>query len=169
MRELEQRRRKKLKRLARQRDQAIFHGFWQQHQMRGNKVEETAEAKEVRLKNQAVNIIRKGFEFSAPPFAADPEDLWRRGITVAPDLQRTAMTDTTKLDSPQAKIAAELQLPPYHEFALRKRHEYAEMVERRAAAGHGPFEPPPQTQRFEQMSSPFATFARNYDYTVPPE
>ena len=170
IKELEERRRKKLKRLQRLKDKAIFHHFWTQHQAGGNTVQETQESKEARLKTQAVNIMRKAFEYSAPPFAADPEDLWRRGITVAPDLQRNAMADNTKLDSPQAKIAAELQLPPYHEFALKKRHEYEEMCARRAAAGHGAFESPPrQPHAFQQRSSPFATFATNYDFAVPPE
>ena len=132
IRELEKRRAKKLRRLQKLKEQAIFHAYWETHRERGTKIEETQEAREVRLRLQAVNIVRKAYEYSAPPFAADPEDLWRRGITVAPDLQRNAMADPSRFDSPQAKIAAELQLAPYHEFALKARHHYEEFVARRA-------------------------------------
>jgi hypothetical protein len=71
---------------------------------------------DVTLRRAAVTVLRKAYEYSAPAFASDLEDLWKRGIAIAPDLQRQGRTN---------EFTSELELPPYHDFAIEMRNRYS--------------------------------------------
>jgi len=108
----ESRRRQQLQKAV---QRSTFRQFWQTHTS-GTTIPQNSHDADVRARRDAVAVLRRSYAHSAPKFAADPEDLWRRGITVAPDAQQSACDD---------KAAQFLHLPAYHEFALTLRSRYA--------------------------------------------
>ncbi len=124
-------------------------------------------------------VLRHAYENSAPNFAGDPEEMWRRGITVAPAVQGSHMRAG---DADRSSIAGELQLPAYCDFAMELRHRYREHV---AKAGSPEQRTSVQVEQDHTMlhqstpqrwgknmshvspvsqvhSSPFLTYARNF-------
>lgn len=60
-------------------------------------------------------VLRRAYENSAPQFATDPEELWKRGQALPP----TAATSTTIGSQP-----GEFDLPAYHELGKKLRDQY---------------------------------------------
>jgi hypothetical protein len=102
--------------LQRQLQRAAFRHFWNQHTSTVPVTSSGSCDADVQARRDAVSVLRRSYAHSAPIFASDPEDLWRRGIAVAPDLQQAACED------PEVQA---LRLPAYHEFAMTLRSRYA--------------------------------------------
>ena len=101
--------------------QATFRQFWSNHSSSTGFCTSEID-RGVQARRDAVTVLRRSYAHSAPKFASDPEDHWRRGIAVAPDLQHSAAV--TGGCNP-------VSLPAYHEFAMRLRTRYA--LERQGA------------------------------------
>jgi hypothetical protein len=94
---------------------ATFRQFWQNRKVGAANFSPSA-PEGAELRRNAVTVLRHAYAHSAPPFAADPEDLWKRGVIVPPDFQRGAQA---------TPAAIQLDLPAYHDFALAMRNKYA--------------------------------------------
>lgn len=133
-----------------------FRAFWKQHQASGDSRSLSEDQSALATKRAATIVLRKAYEFSAPKFASDLEDLWKRGLAVAPDLQRQSHTPT---------IAPDVTPPAYHDFAAEMRHRYAEYSAQRRSSYSPEKEMLAASQstspRRTVATSPFATFARS--------
>jgi len=75
----------KKKRLQQELDHEKFRAFWK-HRNSAVRDDGTLDDKE-RMWNRVMPLVRKAYEYSAPAFATDVEELWCRGVVVPPDLQ----------------------------------------------------------------------------------
>eukprot|EP01065_Artemidia_motanka_P022442 TRINITY_DN26641_c0_g1_i1.p1 TRINITY_DN26641_c0_g1~~TRINITY_DN26641_c0_g1_i1.p1 ORF type:complete len:361 (+),score=117.09 TRINITY_DN26641_c0_g1_i1:47-1129(+) len=71
--------------------------------------------------NEATRRLRLLYSDSAPPFAADPADLWERGVVLPPDRQLSPQRKALAAGMP---VAGQLPSESYHEFAARLRRSY---------------------------------------------
>lgn len=104
---------------------------------RGGSPPRDRDANSVAVWNQLTSVMRRAYEYAAPPFAADPEELWRRGVIVPPDLQSGAGTlrSSNRPFASDSAVAAEvddmiqkLSLPAYHDFSMKVRQRYQRFV-----------------------------------------
>ena len=101
--------------LERQYKKATFRAFWKQHDAPTSASARTAS--DVQARRDAVMVLRQAYAHSSPQFAANPEDLWRRGVVVAPDAQ-------VPPEHGHSGEQIHVPIPAYHEFALRMRSQY---------------------------------------------
>lgn len=125
---LEKRRDKKLRQLEQELHRESFRSFWSSKA--AHPVETRPANDRTTLANQTTTTLRHAYQFSAPLFATDPEEFWRRGVTIAPDLQRSM---GVRANADGDGIGEELNLPAYHELALKLRAKYQHHVEEREA------------------------------------
>ena len=133
-------RRKKLKRLERERNMKLLRHTLQEHAARREKVTtrdgkevSSEEAMKIKERKKALQLLRKAYEPMVPPFAADPEELWRRGVTVPPSLQEHHLDENPT--STEAVLSRQLMLQGYNDFCAQKKDEYVQAVRRRYSAG----------------------------------
>jgi hypothetical protein len=96
-----------------------FYAFWEKERSSGSKAthshsQRSGSERPLDRVNEATMILRMAYHHSVPPFTTDPEEVWRRGVTVAPDFQH------------QDPVGAELNLPRFHEYAARMRNKFME-------------------------------------------
>jgi hypothetical protein len=185
--ELEANRDRRVRQLRSELEKERFRAYWAEH--RTAKHWEQQPEYQHRRKHDgklggATAVLRKAYEHSAPPFATDPAELARRGVTAAPELQERTMgrlVGASGDDAAAALIQSRLQLPPYHQFAAGMRERYAADVAQRqqqpqqqqprpagaASPGgrSGALSASPGRRVVE--GSPFATYAATMVYDAP--
>jgi hypothetical protein len=116
----------------------------------------------------ATTVLSEVYRDSMVPFATDPEECWQRGVTIPPSLQRPMV-----VPSPDRRSVH--TIPSYHSLAESLREQYWAA---RGGADRGvPIvlaTTPERAQRrgregsVEYRGTPFATYAHNFPYHVPP-
>lgn len=101
-----------------------FYAFWEKERATGSHAahfqsHRSGLDRSVDRVNEATMILRMAYHHSVPPFTTDPEEVWRRGVTVAPDFQH------------QDPLGAELSLPRFHEYAARMKNKFEESQRRK--------------------------------------
>jgi hypothetical protein len=124
----------KKKRLQQELDHEKFRAFWKQHH--ADRPTSDVEEKD-KMWNRLMPLVRRAYEYAAPPFATDPEELWCRGVVVPPDLQSSSsrvprraadVRTLTGSDEVSELLQNELKLPAYHDFGMKLRQQYSQFV-----------------------------------------
>eukprot|EP00756_Hemistasia_phaeocysticola_P053389 Hpha_TRINITY_DN2896_c0_g1::TRINITY_DN2896_c0_g1_i1::g.171502::m.171502 len=131
---IERRRRREIKRLEELKQQELRRAYITAFRSSGLSKQQRADAEDGAPertappqdeKSSAINVctkrLRQLYKDSAPPFAADPTELWERGVVLPPDRQMSPQRKALAVGLPNAE-----QLPKesYHEFATRLRRLY---------------------------------------------
>ena len=132
-REFEAKKAAEIKRLQQELQREAFRAFWEKEKasnshstkhrssLGNTRGSQPGDPHDVTL---ATSVLRMAYEHSVPPFVTDPEEVWRRGVTVAPDLQRSFGASHSTRHHDGNAIGSELNLPTFHEYSRTMQEKF---------------------------------------------